>query len=379
MLDQQVIPPGGMGAATQRLFAGAKEFHVVENYWHQLDLNHFDLLIDWWYLYFISKPLFRLLDLIFQWTGNFGVAILIVTVLIKIAFFPLANKSYASMAKMKAVQPQMQALRERYPDDKVKQQQELMELYRREKINPVAGCLPMLIQIPVFLALYQVLVVTIEMRHAPFFGWIRDLSAPDPTNVFNLFGLLPFDPTTVPVIGHLLVIGAWPLIMGITMWMQMKLNPAPPDPAQKMVFDWMPVIFTFMLAQFTSGLVIYWAWNNTLSVIQQSIIMRRHGAKIELFDNLRAHHPEREACRRIAHDAEKVQDFSDKIIREIKGKPSGIRCKSDASRSLPLPGRHHAGTASSVCRWGDGGRPQAVRHHVAIRFRCCPPSRPCRR
>jgi YidC/Oxa1 family membrane protein insertase len=288
VLDQQVIPPGATGAATARLFAGAKEFHVVENYWHELKLNHFDLLIDWWYLYFISKPLFRLLDLIFQWTGNFGVAILIVTVLIKMAFFPLANKSYASMAKMKAVQPQMQALRERYPDDKVKQQQELMELYKREKINPVAGCLPMLIQVPVFLALYQVLVVTIEMRQAPFFGWIRDLSAPDPTNVFNLFGLLPFDPTSVPVIGHLLVIGVWPLIMGVSMWVQMKLNPAPPDPAQKMIFDWMPVIFTFMLAQFSSGLVIYWAWNNTLSVIQQSIIMRRHGAKIELFDNLRA-------------------------------------------------------------------------------------------
>ena len=287
-LDQQVIPPGATGTASARLFAGAKEFHVVENYWHELRLNHFDLLIDWWYLYFISKPLFRLLDLIFQWTGNFGVAILIVTVLIKMAFFPLANKSYASMAKMKAVQPQMQALRERYPDDKVKQQQELMELYKREKINPVAGCLPMLIQVPVFLALYQVLVVTIEMRQAPFFGWIKDLSAPDPTNVFNLFGLLPFDPTSVPVIGHLLIIGAWPLIMGVTMWMQMKLNPAPPDPAQKMIFDWMPVIFTFMLAQFSSGLVIYWAWNNTLSVIQQSIIMRRHGAKIELFDNLRA-------------------------------------------------------------------------------------------
>jgi YidC/Oxa1 family membrane protein insertase len=288
LLDAQTIAPGATGSADARLFAGAKELHLVEDYWHKLDLNHFDLLIDWWYLYFISKPLFRLLDLIFQWTGNFGLAILIVTVLIKIAFFPLANKSYASMAKMKTVQPQMQALRERYPDDKVKQQQELMELYKREKINPVAGCLPMLIQIPVFLALYQVLVVTIEMRHAPFFGWIHDLSAPDPTNVFNLFGLIPFDPTHLPVIGAFLVIGAWPLIMGITMWFQMKLNPAPPDPAQKMMFDWMPVIFTFMLGQFASGLVIYWAWNNTLSVIQQSVIMRRHGAKIELFDNLRA-------------------------------------------------------------------------------------------
>jgi YidC/Oxa1 family membrane protein insertase len=188
---------------------------------------------------------------------------------------------------MKAVQPQMQALRERFPDDKVKQQQELMDLYKREKINPLAGCLPIVVQIPVFFALYKVLIVTIEMRHAPFFGWIHDLSAPDPTNVFNLFGLLPFEPSHLPLVGAFLVLGAWPLIMGVTMWVQMKLNPAPPDPAQKMMFDWMPVIFTFMLSSFSSGLVIYWAWNNTLSVIQQSVIMRRNGVKIELFDNLR--------------------------------------------------------------------------------------------
>ncbi len=296
LLDPQTIAPGATGAANARLFAGAKEVAVVGvnfplanvgGYNKQLDLNKFDLLIDWGWFYFITKPLFLLMDMIFRWTGNFGVAILMVTVMLKALFFPLANKSYASMAKMKAVQPQMQALRERYPDDKVKQQQELMELYKREKINPVAGCLPIVIQIPVFFALYKVLFVTIEMRHAPFFGWIRDLSAPDPTNVFNLFGLLAYDPTQLPVIGHFLWLGAWPLIMGVTMWMQMKLNPPPPDPAQKIMFDWMPVIFTFMLASFSSGLVIYWAWNNTLSVIQQSIIMRRHGAKIELFDNLK--------------------------------------------------------------------------------------------
>jgi YidC/Oxa1 family membrane protein insertase len=296
LLDQQVVAPGATGSANARLFAGAKEVAVVGinfplaevgGYNKQLNLNKFDLLIDWGWFYFITKPLFLLMDLIFRWIGNFGVAILMVTVLLKGLFFPLANKSYASMAKMKAVQPQMTALRERYPDDKVKQQQELMEIYKREKINPVAGCLPIVIQIPVFFALYKVLFVTIEMRHAPFFGWIKDLSGPDPTNVFNLFGLLAYDPTQVPVIGHFLVLGAWPLIMGVTMWFQMKLNPAPPDPAQKIMFDWMPVIFTFMLASFSSGLVIYWAWNNTLSVIQQSIIMRRHGAKIELLDNLR--------------------------------------------------------------------------------------------
>jgi YidC/Oxa1 family membrane protein insertase len=320
LLDRQVIAPGATGSANARLFAGAKEVAVVGvnfplaevgGYNKQLGLNKFDLLIDWGWFYFITKPLFLLMDLIFRWTGNFGIAILMVTVMLKGLFFPLANKSYASMAKMKAVQPQMQALRERYPDDKVKQQQELMELYRREKINPVSGCLPIVIQIPVFFALYKVLFVTIEMRHAPFFGWIKDLSAPDPTNVFNLFGLLPYDPSHLPVIGAFLVLGAWPLIMGVTMWVQMKLNPAPPDPAQKIMFDWMPVIFTFMLASFSSGLVIYWAWNNTLSVIQQSIIMRRNGAKVELLDNLR------DAGRR-ARGLFKLDKLGD-VGRSIKG------------------------------------------------------------
>ena len=215
------------------------------------------------------------MDWIYHLVGNFGLAILIVTVLVKIVFFPLANKSYASMAKMKAVQPEMMAIRERYADDKMKQQQAMMELYKKEKINPIAGCLPILIQIPVFFALYKVLFVTIEMRHAPFFGWIQDLAAPDPTTVFNLFGLLPFDPSHVPLIGSFLMLGVWPLIMGVTMWLQMKLNPPPPDPMQQMIFEWMPVIFTFMLASFPAGLVIYWAWNNTLSVAQQSVIMQQ--------------------------------------------------------------------------------------------------------
>jgi YidC/Oxa1 family membrane protein insertase len=288
LLDARTIAPGATGSTDARLFAGAKEVRVVNGYEKQLDLNHFDLLIDWGWFYFITKPLFSLLDYIYHLVGNFGVAILIVTVLIKAAFFPLANKSYASMAKMKAVQPQMAALRARYPDDKAKQQQELMALYKKEKINPLAGCLPIAIQIPVFFSLYKVLFVTIEMRHAPFFGWIHDLSAPDPTNIFNLFGLIPFDPTTVPVIGHFLHLGAWAIIMGITMWAQMKLNPAPPDPTQQMIFNWMPLIFTFMLASFPAGLVIYWAWNNSLSVVQQSVIMRKHGAKIELLDNIKA-------------------------------------------------------------------------------------------
>jgi YidC/Oxa1 family membrane protein insertase len=283
----QTIQPGATTETTQRLFAGAKEVATVDAYHSALGIKNFDLLIDWGWFYFITKPLFKVLDFFYHLFGNFGVAILLVTVILKAIFFPLASKSYASMAKMKAVQPEMASIRERYGDDKVKQQQALMELYRKEKINPVAGCWPVLIQIPVFFALYKVLFVTIEMRHAPFFGWIRDLAAPDPTSIFNLFGLLPYNPGAVPVIGHFLLLGAWPIFMGITMWLQMKMNPEPPDPVQKQVFAWMPVIFTFMLGSFPAGLVIYWAWNNLLSVTQQAFIMRRNGVKIELFDNLR--------------------------------------------------------------------------------------------
>ena len=293
----QTIAPGGTGSANARLFAGAKEAGVVGinfplvglgGYNKQLGLNHFDLLIDWGWFYFITKPMFLALDFFYHLVGNFGIAILLVTVLVKLLFFPLANKSYASMAKMKAIQPQLAALKERFPDDRMKQQQEMMEIYKKEKINPIAGCLPVALQIPVFFSLYKVLFVTIEMRHAPFFGWIKDLSAHDPTNLFNLFGLLSYDPTTIPLIGPHLALGLWPIIMGITMWFQMKLNPTPPDPTQKMIFDWMPLIFTFMLASFPAGLVIYWAWNNTLSVIQQSYIMRRNGVKVELFDNVKS-------------------------------------------------------------------------------------------
>jgi YidC/Oxa1 family membrane protein insertase len=294
--DAQTIPIGGTGSANARLFAGAKEASVVginfpilgpAGYNKQLDLNHFDLLIDWGMFYFITKPMFLALDFFYHFFGNFGISILLVTVLVKLIFFPLANKSYASMAKMKSVQPQLAALKERYPDDKVKQQQEMMEIYKKEKINPIAGCLPVALQIPVFFSLYKVLFVTIEMRHAPFYGWIKDLSAPDPTNIFTLFGLLHFDPTQLPLVGHYLALGVWPIIMGITMWFQFKLNPTPPDPTQQMIFGWMPLIFTFMLAGFPAGLVIYWAWNNTLSVLQQSLIMHRNGVKIELFDNVK--------------------------------------------------------------------------------------------
>jgi YidC/Oxa1 family membrane protein insertase len=230
--------------------------------------------------------MFWLIDTIYRYVGNFGIAILIVTVLVKLAFFPLANRSYSSMARMKKIQPQIAALKDLYPDDKVKQQQEQMALFKREGVNPVAGCLPMVIQIPVFFALYKVIFITIEMRHAPFFGWIRDLSAPDPTNIFTLFGLIPWNPTALPVFGHFLALGIWPLVMGVSMFFQMKMNPEPADPVQKQMFSWMPVIFTFMLGTFPAGLVIYWTWNNTLTVLQQYYIMSKAGVKVELWDNL---------------------------------------------------------------------------------------------
>jgi len=286
LMAERVVAPGASSEVSSRIFAGAKEVATIDNYQAEYGIRKFDLMIDWGWFYFITKPLFRLIDFIYRIVGNFGVAIIIVTMLVKAVFFPLANRSYASMAKMKAIQPEIAALKERFPDDRAKQQQAQMELFKREGVNPVAGCLPMVIQIPVFFALYKVIFITIEMRHAPFFGWIRDLSAPDPTNIFTLFGLIPWDPTVLPVFGHFLALGVWPLIMGVSMFVQMKMNPEPADPVQKTMFAWMPVIFTFMLGSFPSGLVIYWTCNNTLSVIQQYVIMRRAGVKVELWDNL---------------------------------------------------------------------------------------------
>ena len=275
----QEIAAGESLEIENKLFAGAKVSTVIDTY-HEGGIYKFNLLIDWGWFWFLTQPMFDALHFVAQHVGNFGIAILVVTVLIKLVFYPLANKSYVAMSKMKKLQPDMEKLRERYKDDKMKQQQEIMELYKKEKVNPLAGCLPVLIQIPVFFALYKVLFVTIEMRHAPFFGWINDLSAPDPTSLFNLFGLIPWDPPSF------LMIGIWPLIMGFTMFVQQRMNPLPADPIQAQIFTWMPVIFTFMLASFPAGLVIYWAWNNTLSVIQQGVIMRRQGVKIEIFSNL---------------------------------------------------------------------------------------------
>ncbi|MBW6398077.1 membrane protein insertase YidC [Roseomonas sp. HJA6] len=269
------VAPGATAQTATRVFAGAKEVHLLDSYMERLHIADFDKAIDFGWFYFLVKPFFLALDWIFRLTGNFGVAILIFTVLIKAAFFPLANKAYHSMARMKALAPKMTEIKERYKDDPQKAQQEMMALYRTEKVNPASGCLPILIQIPVFFALYKALFVTIEMRHQPFFGWIHDLSAPDPTNLFNLFGLLPFDPAQW---SHWLHMPAWAVIMGITMFVQQKLNPPPPDPIQAKIFQWMPIIFTFMLASMPSGLIIYWAWNNTLSVAQQYYIMRHDRA-----------------------------------------------------------------------------------------------------
>ncbi|MDQ8698743.1 membrane protein insertase YidC [Hyphomicrobium sp. LHD-15] len=276
-----VVPAGSDVKSEARLYAGAKQVKLIEDYEAKLGITKFELMIDWGWFYFITKPLYYLLDWLYGILGNFGLAILAVTVIVKALFFPLANKSYESMAKMKKLQPQMEQLRERYKDDKAKQQQELMALYQKEKINPLAGCLPILVQIPVFFALYKVLFVSIDMRHAPFFGWIRDLSAADPTSIFNLFGLLPY---AVPEFLH---IGVWPIIMGLTMWVQMQLNPPQPDPIQQQIFSYMPILFTFLLAAFPAGLVIYWAWNNILSIAQQWYISVKQGAEIHLVDNLK--------------------------------------------------------------------------------------------
>lgn len=263
------LAPGQTLEVTDYFFAGAKILNLLDGYEETIGMNHFDLAVDFGWFYFLTKPIFYALEFLKGILGNFGLAILALTVGIKLIFFPLANKSYTSMGKMKALQPEIEKVRERYKDDRMKTNEKVMEIYKKEKVNPMAGCLPMVIQIPVFFALYKVLFVSIEMRHAPFYGWIHDLSAPDPTTVFNLFGLIPWDPPSF------LMIGAWPLIMGTTMFLQQKMSPPPADPMQAKMFLLMPIIFTYILSQFPAGLVIYWAWNNALSIAQQWVIMKR--------------------------------------------------------------------------------------------------------
>jgi len=267
--DPTTVNVNQSGANISKIFIGAKEVSIVDGYAEKQGIHKFDLAIDWGWFYFFTKPLFFVIDYLFKFSGNFGVAIILLTAGVRLLFFPLANYSFASMAKMKALQPEMQRLKDLYKDDKQKIQLEMMNLYKKEKVNPVSGCLPVLIQIPFFFAIYKMLFVTIEMRHTPFYGWIQDLSAADPTSIFNLFGLIPWDPPSF------LMIGAWPIIMGVTMYIQQKLNPAPTDPVQAKIFMFFPFILTIMLASFPSGLVIYWSVNNILTMAQQYVIIRK--------------------------------------------------------------------------------------------------------
>lgn len=269
-LGQEItIAPGAQGTSASYVFAGAKEVKLIDGYAHNLGLPHFDTAVDWGWFYFLTKPIFYLLDFIYQHVGNFGIAILLLTVIVKILFFPLANRAYENMFKMKQIQPELAALKEKFGDDKLRLNQEMMALNKKAGVNPLLGCLPILLQIPVFFSLYKVLFVTIEMRHAPFYGWIRDLSAPDPTSLFNLFGLIPWTPP------HALAIGAWPVIYCFTMFVQQKMQPPMPDPVQQRMMLFMPIMFTFMMGSFPAGLVIYWSWNNALTISQQWLITQR--------------------------------------------------------------------------------------------------------
>ena len=276
-----VIAPGSSATLEDHLFAGAKIVGTIDEVGAKFGIEKFDLMIDWGWFKFLTQPMFYLIEWCKGIMGNFGLAILLVTVIVKLAVFPLANKSYASMSKMKKLQPEMERIKAEAGDDRMKMQQAMMELYKKEKVSPMSGCLPIFVQIPIFFALYKVILTTIELRHAPFYGWIHDLSAPDPTSLFNLFGLIPWNPP------HLLMLGIWPILMGITMWVQMRLNPAPADPIQASMFNWMPLIFTFMLGSMPAGLVIYWTWSNLLSIIQQSYIMKKNGVDVDLIGNIR--------------------------------------------------------------------------------------------
>ncbi|ACG76804.1 preprotein translocase subunit [Phenylobacterium zucineum HLK1] len=291
------IPAGRQVSETTRFFAGAKQVPILRDYEQSLGVAHFDNAVDWGNFWFLTRPIFQFLEFIHRYIGTFGLAILALTVVVRLIFFPLANKQYESITKMKKVQPQMEELRKKYKDDPAKQQQELLALYQREKVNPLAGCLPLLLQIPVFYALYKVLTVTIEMRHAPFMGWIQDLSARDPTTIWNLFGLIPWDPASAPLIGAFLNgplhLGVLPILYGFTMWLTMAMSPPAGDPIQQKIFQLMPIIFTFIMAPFAVGLLIYWTWSNVLTLLQQYVIMRRF----------------------------KVDNPIDQIIRKLTGKP----------------------------------------------------------
>jgi YidC/Oxa1 family membrane protein insertase len=282
-----VVPAGSKSSVTARLFAGAKEWETIRRYQNDEGIAGFVDSIDWGIFFFFTKPIFAVLHWLHGLIGNMGLAIIGLTFVLKVLVLPLAYKSYVSMARMKELQPEMEALKERAGDDKQKMQREMMQLYKDKKVNPAAGCLPILIQIPIFFSLYKVIFVTIELRHAPFFGWLNDLSAPDSSSLYNFFGLLPWDAPVAGSVLHLIFIGALPILLGITMWLQQKLNPAPADPVQQQIFAWMPWVFMFMLGGFASGLVVYWITNNTITFSQQYLIMRSHGHKPDIFGNIR--------------------------------------------------------------------------------------------
>ncbi len=294
-LPMQTVAPGTVLSSASYLFAGAKEWEQINRYQRDYGIDRFVDSIDWGWFYFLTKPIFRVLHWLHGVIGNMGWSIIALTFVLKLLVFPLARKSYVSMARMREMQPQMEAIKERTGDDRAKYQQEVMALYKREKVNPAAGCLPMLLQIPIFFALYKVIFVTLELRHAPWIGWIRDLSAPDPSSLINLFGLLPFAAPAQGTFLHSFSLPVLAIVLGISMWVQQKLNPAPADPAQKMIFAWMPWIFMFMLGGFASGLVLYWITNNVITIVQQYTIMKMHGHPPDLFGNIRSSIPKRGA------------------------------------------------------------------------------------
>ena len=284
----ETVDAGGSVTVTTRLFAGAKEWEAIRHYENEEGVDGFLDSIDWGWFFFLTKPIFALLHYLNAFIGNMGWSILMLTVILKIIVLPLSYKSYVSMAKMKELQPEMEKLKERTGEDKQAMQQGMMKLYKENKVNPAAGCLPILLQIPIFFSLYKVIFVTIELRHAPWIGWIKDLSAPDPSSIANLFGLLPFAAPEPGSILALIMIGILPILLGISMWLQQKLNPAPTDPTQQMIFAWMPWVFMFMLGSFASGLVLYWIANNIITFTQQYLIMRSHGAKPDVFGNIKS-------------------------------------------------------------------------------------------
>ena len=281
------VAPGQSTESSMRFFAGAKEWETIRNYQDKDGIAGFIDSIDWGWFFFLTKPIFMLLHWLNGLIGNMGLAIIALTFVLKLLVLPLAYKSYVSMARMKELQPEMEALKEKAGDDKQKLQKDMMQLYRDKKVNPAAGCLPILLQIPIFFSLYKVIFVTIELRQAPFVGWLNDLSQPDPSSLFNLFGLLPWDAPLAGTILHTVFIGLLPILLGISMWLQQKLNPAPTDPVQGQILAWMPWIFMFMLGGFASGLVLYWITNNTITFMQQYLIMWSHGKRPDLFGNMK--------------------------------------------------------------------------------------------